>query len=321
METDQTSIPFALLGMNREPFEALQRTACRLRLVRQDPNNPSSQVTEWASGFHYGGGWIVTANGIAGVDGADVSNLWVYLCVPTEGNAGQPWREFPPTQRLCFCLRLSENAQLQRESSGGVCDIVAFELSKDERSSMSTSMNCIRGNDDLQFPQTQSNFGTFCAHFGVGVPMAVPMPDQPQWTGAQYSITPNSGLIRLGSSPWQKYEGTQWPMLYRTPVAAGRGSAGAPVFTTEGIFMGVHFMNKHGEGFVLSFVVVYLFMTEISPSIANVHRLLEYKSLLDTLRGETWATTHQKYIELGQRIEDNLININVPFRVTWRCSD
>ena len=268
----------------------------------------------------------MTSNGIAGVNGADVSNLWVYLCAPTEGNAGQPWREFPPTQRLCFCLRLSENAQLQRESSGGVWDIVAFELSKDEQSSMSTSMNCIRGNDLLQFPQTQPNFGTFCAHFGVEVPMAVPMavsmPDQPQWTGAQYSIIPpNSMQITLGSSPWSEYEGTQWPILYRTPVAAGKGSAGAPVFTTEGKFMGVHFMNKHGEGFVLSFVVVYLFMNEIRPSIANVHRLLQYKSLLDTMHGEAWATTYQRYIELRQRIEDNLSNINVPFRVTWRCSD
>jgi len=90
-----------------EQRRARERTVCQLQLVRQDPRNPLCQVSEWGSGFHYGGGWIVTTGGVAGVNGVNVPNLWVYLYAPTPENRGQVWRIFHPRPRLCIYLHVS----------------------------------------------------------------------------------------------------------------------------------------------------------------------------------------------------------------------
>lgn len=274
------------------PDQARLRTTCRLFKIRQDPINSSSEVIERGSGFHYGGGWIVTTSRIAGVNAANVPSLWVQLYEPVSETPGQVWRTFPPRRRFCVYLHIAGQADVRDY------DIVAFQVHVGEGNNIIQGLNDVPGAVPFEAELPPPMFDTYCIHYGAGAAM----PDEPQVTEARYSIVPGF-IFSLRNSPWPSLQNSQWPLFYQTPAAVGNGSSGAPVFDTNDQFIGVHL----GRGFIVSFVVVRLFMMKILSLIANVKRRNEYKSMLQNPKlGSLRHDTNRRCEECETRIQDNL---------------
>ena len=77
---------------------------CRL-VVRKDPEDRSSDVYSWGSGFHYGGGWIVTTSHVVGQDASNLPRMWVEF-LEQHGDGPTVWKQMPPKHRVCFLARL-----------------------------------------------------------------------------------------------------------------------------------------------------------------------------------------------------------------------
>ena len=269
------------------PDQARVRTACRL-CIRQDPTNSSSEVIGWGSGFHYGGGWIVTTGRVAGVNAANVSNLWVQLYEPAPETPGQVWRTFPPRRRFCVYLHIARQADFRDY------DIVAFKVHVGEGNNIMQGLTGVPGAIPLEVRQPPPTFDTYCIDYGAGAGAA--MPDVPQVARAQYSFVPGSIFV---------LENSQGHLFYQTPAAASNGSSGAPVFDTNDQFIGMHFIL--GRGFIVSFMAVRLFMMKIVLLIANVKHWNNYRSMLQNPQlGPLQHETYRRFKEYETRIQENL---------------
>ena len=277
----------------REQYWARERTACRLGLVRQNPN----LSIEWGSGFHYGGGWIVTTGGVAGVNGVNIPNLWVCLNAPAPENPYQMWRTLRPRPRFGICLHVSEQAELQRVFGGtNVCDIVAFQLDPDELNNVSAGITGVPGALPFPIQLLPNTFDTFCIHGATGMLQLI---------GARYSAMPIQSQCG--------------PVLYQASAAAGIGSSGAPVFNSAGQFVGVHCVNERGYGFIVSSVVVRYFMMRIIPISVDVQRWHELRNMLEnpSLPHHIRTTTVQHCENIVRGIDRALTAM--PWSMNLRC--
>ena len=225
----------------------------------------------------------MTTGGVAGVNGVNVPNLYVYLYAPTPENRDQVWRVFHPRPRLGIYLHVSEKPEVQQAfGSASDCDIVAFQLDPDKQININAGITGVPG--ALPFPiQLPNTFNASCIHGATGMLQLI---------GARYSAM---------SIQSQSYG----PVLYQASAAAGNGSSGAPVFDSGGKFVGVQCANERGNGFMVSSVVVRDFMWKIIPIIADVQRLQKYNIMLQnpSLSHSIKFTTNQQCENIEEGIK------------------
>ena len=223
---------------------------CRL-IVRKDSEDHLSDVLGWGSGFHYGGGWIVTNSHVVGPDASNLPRMWVEF-LEKDGDGRLVWKKIPPKHRVCFFARLRRQ---HPQADVRDFDIAVFNMIEDY--GMMVAM--------VDVPKERAlrrNFTSYCIHYGH---INDGCPDQPQLSDGEQSevlhIQANAVVLR------------------RSPVSTVGGSSGSPVFNSENDeLVGVHFSgnDKTMTGYAIHFQTVRDFLNKLIPVISHVRTLNNY---------------------------------------------
>ena len=227
---------------------------CRL-VIRKDLKDGSSPAIAGGSGFHYGGGWIVTNSHVVGDEAGDLPQMWVEFYDP---QADPPWKQMPPKHRVCFFVRLNTG-----QGQGAVasdCDIAVFQM-KSEDGDVTEHIAEAMNDGPLRAVHLGGNeipdkFQSYCIHFGNNNGYC---PDLPQLSDGEMSQ-----VIEFNDNA---------KVLQREQVSTTGGSSGSPVFTSTGVLAGVHFGGNGTTGIAVHFEIVFRLLDKLRLGIASVERL------------------------------------------------
>ena len=221
---------------------------CKL-IVRKDSEDHLSDVLRWGSGFHYGGGWIVTNSHVVGPDASNLPRMWVEF-LEKDGDGPTVWKKIPPKHRVCFFARLRRQ---HPQADVRDFDIAVFNMIEDY--GMTVAM--------IDVPKErppQPNFTSYCIHYGH---INGGCPNQPRLSDREQSevlcIDEANAMV-----------------LCRNRVSTVGGSSGSPVFNSENDeLVGVHFSGNEQNmtGYAVHFKIVHEFLTKLIPAISYVRRL------------------------------------------------
>lgn len=270
-----------------EPQRQRARRVCRL-VVRENTKDGSSGVRAWGSGFHYGGGWIVTNSHVVGDEAINVPRLWVEFYDP---QADPPWKQMPPKHRVCFFVRLNTG-----QGQGAVashCDIAVFQMKSadgDVTEHIAEAMN----DGPLRAVHLGGNkipdkFQSYCIHFGNN---NGDCPDLPQLSDGEMSQ-----VIEFNNNA---------KVLLRKQVSTTGGSSGSPVFTSTGELAGVHFGGNGTTGIAVHFEIVFDLLRMLIGVISDVRSLNTWVHNLQKVDATFRSATMQRIEECVQRLQQSL---------------
>lgn len=224
---------------------------------------------EFGSGFHYGGGWIVTNSHVVGRHAEDLPLISVeFTKVIVNPNTDPPQHlVFPPCPRVCFFKRIRYLANGAPDNER--IDLAFFWVGGEPQYSALSSSTVVMGRNvpDVGSPA----FNTYCLHHRDGGALQRSPPSPPTFESATVvdGVAENTVFIR------------------RNNVTTGPGSSGSPVFhanTNE--VVALHFsgqnMDEDPHGYdtphsskAISFDLVRDILGKLVPAIAQLPRAHE----------------------------------------------
>jgi len=208
---------------------------CVCRLERMHSDGKTVLDGAGGTGFHYGGGWIITNSHVVGPNAQHLHELRI-----TFDNAdGKP--RYAPKRRVCFFTDIKYNGNLADFKTADV----AFVLldTEDEKKGLPPAMN----NKNIWVPlepraSPKIDDRTYCFHYGWRGDPARPPEAIVESPDEVVEATYGNGLVRDPT------------ILDRKSVTTSGGSSGAPVFSLAGGYLvGVHFAGWSTNGSCLDF--------------------------------------------------------------------
>jgi len=235
---------------------------CRLDII------VNGEVINGGTGFHYGGGWIITNSHVVGENGRNLRNIRIRFEmdngeIQRDGN-GRLY-EFQPTFRPCFFVDIRYRTS---RADFGRADVAIFSIeSENEGRYPPTSLAALQNPRAIVIPNLHQganqyvpvvNDNTYCYHFGWGSQVVRPN---------QRLLSANEVVTDVSQ---RQVDGPT--ILTRGNVTTSGGSSGAPVFHTETHHLvGIHFAEG---GSAVSFSPeISNILRDILPGIRLAHRL------------------------------------------------
>lgn len=166
------------------------------------------------SGFHYGGGWIVTNSHVVGRNAENLPNMGIEFTAVIVPNTNPPQHlVLPARQRVCFFKRIRydpHRADFER------IDLAFFLVEESEHPGVTIPTTAVFGVRNVPLPGSLP-FPTYCLHHRFGSPLqrSPPPPSAFELSTVVVGIAENAVFLQRGG------------------VTTGPGSSGSPIFYGE----------------------------------------------------------------------------------------
>jgi hypothetical protein len=226
-----------------------------MRVCRIEQINAEGKVVGGGTGFHYGGGWIVTNSHVVGRNSQDLRLSRITF------EHSQPRRVFQPRDRVCFFVDITYDAHGSADCENP--DIAVFWLEEEELQSTLPAMNdtALRAVPvNTPPPELKKGSQLRCLHYGWGAG------DHPP------TIMLDSASERVTAV---EHCATKLDIAWRNGASTSGGSSGAPVFTCgTGELVGVHFAGAGDVALAVVFdTTVRAILQSLILKIASVRSI------------------------------------------------
>jgi len=244
------------------PQQTRAQAVCRLEYVED------GKIIGGGTGFHYGGGWILTNSHVVGEDALYLPQIRITFENIT------PHMVFEPKLRVCFFMDIIYNSN--KTSDNTKADVARFRL---EESNLPPGMNDQSFNP-LAVPLVNNhilveNEKTYCLHYGWRN-----LPQRPP----HILVSQHENVSRIIKSV-----NTDSPFIIeRCDCTTSGGSSGAPLFEeTTNELVGIHYAGLGTIGIAVLFSpTVKEILRKIILAIAEVRNLPSVIEMYNNLSGD-----------------------------------
>jgi len=239
-----------------EQEKARAKCVCRLEIIEDNV------VKKRGTGFHYGGGWIITNSHVIGENASNLSRITI-----TFDNLESPIIIIPE-KRICFFMDILYDAKGEAEVHKDRAD-VAFFLIDTQKSIPAINEKSLGAvpSYNQQLHHLIAGDKTYCLHYGWGNPAAPPS-----------ILTSNDEVV---TAIYKTIDAAPF-IIERIRYNTSKGSSGSPLFEkTSNQLVGIHYAT--GKAVMFSPTI----STILNNSNIAITNAINLPSMITT-----WLTLH-----------------------------